>query len=731
MKKVLIFFFLTVFYAQGQLEIGGDAVYSPTQLEIVTARYFNNWSIGRNDEIDETINSSEDFYNDVIVNGNGDRGRWDNFHNSTSVIPNSGPDGRYEPHYQRARRYGSGDYPNEVNVSENISKTANFALILGKAAEMHNAGISFENVNPEGEISFNGQNWKLNDLAEELANAVFLELIWYAESDALDASNGGTQRESGEPARQNSTHGTFSRFMYNPTSIFGIDGLRTGAPWWVTFAKMSKLVHAYGKVKDLLVGKQIYEDNKLKVNYWFKDWRDFCFANMDILMKTKLDSNWRDFDKNWNIGGGLFDGKGNAQSYTHYDSNGNGQNRIQGNLWDVFNNRENDHFEYLHTYATYFGDEELQDWMYDWWKAFYAVYTWSDGTMYEFYRGGTGIPAMQYPHIIIVQLVSMAQTHANAVINNFPNVGTNPRKFYDYESSMGSDELSDGDWSDSSSGGNKGLELTMNNILRHFQNSSNGGWFLNRYDESGVAIPEDPSQTNTIASGLANLYYDNNFFRAGNVRDGSMGLNSYSNHGSGGLNGEWGQAWWLAGSLGGEVAAYEMGGVLADDISAWENDADRDSDNEEDEQEEEEEEENNDEENNDEEGNTEEENDNEESDNAEEEENDEASDVDDFLEEDVDDTITAEELDNLLEANNEFFIAENPVRDATLKIVKSDDECGIISIYDLNARLLHQRNECGKQLSIPIDFILSRGVYVVRVERQSRTDVKRFLFNRN
>ena len=44
--------------------------------------------------------------------------------------------------------------------------------------------------------------------------------------------------------------------------IFGIDGLRTGAPWWVTFAKMSKLVHAYGKVKDLLVGKQIYQNNK-------------------------------------------------------------------------------------------------------------------------------------------------------------------------------------------------------------------------------------------------------------------------------------------------------------------------------------------------------------------------------------------------------------------------------------------------------------------------------------
>jgi len=576
MRVLFILFPILVF---GQLEIGGDAVYSPSQLDSVTQRYLDNWSIGRNNEIGETVTSTTNFYNDVIVNNVGDRGRWDNFHNVTAVIPNSGPDGQYEPHYTRARSFGSGDYPNEVNVSENISKAANYAIILANAKDMldNSRTSGFINVNGSNEITFNGSQWQLDVLAEALAQAVFEELVWYAESDALDASNGGIEREVGEPSRTNATHGTFARFKYDPSSIFGTNGLRTGAPWWIAFAKMSKLVHAYGKIKAIADGQAWFtQADRDKVNYWFKDWRDFCFSNMDYLLNDKLANDWRSFGTNWSINGGYFP-SGGGQIYTHFSNNDGtgGVNRIQGNLWDVFNNREMDHFEYLATYADYFGDTSLQDYIYDFTKAFYMVYTWSDGTMYEFYRGGSSTPAMQYPHIIIVQLLAITNTYAKAVINGFPNMtDNNPRKFFDYTTGEGSTARG-ATWDDPSDGGSKGLLLTSLNIARWFQNSANSGWFLDRYDESGTAVPEDANQTNSIYAGLANSYYNDPVLDAANKRqlrvEGQLGFNNYSIHGSGGLNGEWGQSWWLAGSLGGEVAAYDMGGVLASDITSWEN----------------------------------------------------------------------------------------------------------------------------------------------------------------
>ncbi len=97
----------------------------------------------------------------------------------------------------------------------------------------------------------------------------------------------------------------------------------------------------------------------------------------------------------------------------------------------------------------------------------------------------------------------------------------------------------------------------------------------------------------------------------------------------------------------------------------------------------------------------------------------------------MEDTISEEELDEILEANSEFFIAENPVRESMLKIVKSDDDCGVVSIYDMTARLLYQKDNCGRQISIPVDFILSTGIYIVQVARESKTNVKRFLYTRN
>jgi hypothetical protein len=585
MKKLLIILFLAFISVNAQTpEIQGQAIFFPSQWDAYSQRVLNGYTIpDRNyDEVAKTIAWSAEFVNDV-ANGK-DKGRWDNWWSATSRIPTQQLDEFatvYENHSGRNRSRGDSYYSADENVSERISIANLMMMAVHKGDQNFVDGSTYALVNSSRQMTWNGSLQTLESIRDQIAAAILIELKWLADSDNHDASNGGVLGGDStyydgttRPTRTNTSHGTFQRYFYAPTTVWGSNGVRNDGMWWITSAVMSKNLHIYGSLKEVYGTNADFIAAESKISYWFKDWVYMYYVNHEYLTANQLGSNWRNFTANSFPGGSLYGGGGSGQTYGYY-TNTNETGGVMGIMnqpINLFNNRQMDIVDFIHTYSTYFGDQFLIDYSFDLFKTHIILYVNENGVHGEFYRGGDGVPSHQYVHINMVQLISMSQVHAIGAISNFDNV-SNPRKYYDYTSLEGTHEYFANDIAANTSDGvtPKGVLSVFDFVAKTWQPSANGGFRNVIYDIAGNGYPENKNNTNSISHGLANMYFDTPLQEAANIRDGRLNfVDGYSENSMGGFTSEAGQAWFVAGTLGGQIGSYDLGGVAETDIAAFE-----------------------------------------------------------------------------------------------------------------------------------------------------------------
>ena len=540
MKALTLFLLLfSIVSCNGQLKMKAQGVFTASDAEVFSNRILCNYTYtGHIDEAEMIKNDVSNFYNDVVVNGGADRGRWDNFYGMNGLLPlNPGTAAQqYEPHYTRANRAQSGTFPNENYSSERLHEAAILAFALNKADSDFQIG----------EVS---KNSKI--IAKELSLGIWQEIVAMAIDDKLDASNGGRERLSGEPERNNSSFGQTVRFDHTAqASKSDRAGIQRGEPYYISAMKMVKVLHSYGLIKEIIETENDFLENESFVNYWIQDWVRWAYGQYNRFFVNSFGSNWRDFEKNYSPTSS-FEGSGSDQAYTYYDGNGNGINRVTEAQRFTLNNRELIYPLLVKTFATYFDVKELEDWAFDVFKVYIALGVYPDGTHHEMYRLGSNQIAndfpMVYPELSTAILLAWARTHEVGVQNGSLS---NAQKYWAYSSSLGSEELYQNAWETSTSGGQKGLEMVLENIAGYLKSDEDGGFVGKRYNQNGILL-DNRNQTMTAIYAMAERYYDNELFQRIVTRN---GFPKYRPVGLAGLPTEAGAAWGLYLSMGGETA---------------------------------------------------------------------------------------------------------------------------------------------------------------------------------
>ncbi|NKI32037.1 hypothetical protein [Croceivirga thetidis] len=642
-----------------------QGVFTEAEGEIYSNRVLCNFSYPNH--VNETQMMNEDvsqFYRDVILSGVADSGRWDNFYDFNGLLPlnPSQTSQRYEPHYRRANSAQEGTYPNNNYSSERLHEAANLAFAL-----------SFSEVDYE----IAGISKPSNTIAKELARAVWKEIVAMANDDKLDASNGGANRELGEPGRNNPSYGQTIRFDHTPqTAKSNRVGIQRGEPFYISAMKIVKVLHSYGLIKEIIKDESDFTQNEEFVNYWILDWTRWAYAQYNRFFVNSFGTNWRAFDGNFSPTQS-FAGSGIDQAYTYFDGDGNGVNRVTEAQRFTLNNRELIYPLLVKTYATYFDDKDLEAWAYDVFKVYVALGIYPDGTHHEMYRLGsnsiTNNFPMVYPELSSAILLAWARTHEVGVKNGSLS---DADKYWSYTSSMGSDELYRSPWETPTSGGSKGLELVLENIAGYLKGEDEGGVVGNRYNQNGILI-DNRDQTMTAIYAMANRFYNNQLFEDIIERN---GYPTYRPTSLAGLPTEAGAGWGLYLAMGGETAILpanqnsnsECGNIaFPDSDSSDDNDDDSNEDGE----------------------NTE------------------------------NDTLSEEEV------NQQYaIVAENPVRESTIRIRKQNADCVNLKIFDLTAKLLFLENRCGENIDLDVSFLPRNNLYFLQLLNLEHNQTFKLLF---
>ena len=308
-----------------------------------------------------------------------------------------------------------------------------------------------------------------------LAGYVLTALLARANDNNLDASNGGSQRISGEPTRTNSTHGTSERFPFGRQEDFrAVVGQN---PWFMLSSKMEQYLISYSIIFDLVKNTTNYTNNANVINYWFNDYYRFAINSATIHTNYWLGSNWRNFQQNYARPTLIFD---NRPAFS-------GPSTVLYNVSTAaaqgLTNRSADSFGYIHLFGETFNVAAAKSFGYDIFRAVMAIAVYADGTFHEHYRWDAN-PDYVYTHI--VKFMFMAHTNEVGVQKGLlPTSDAN--KFYGYTTSMGTNELFNGGTFSSTSGGSKNLRLVLTNLSRYYRLPANGGFEGVRYRANGSA----------------------------------------------------------------------------------------------------------------------------------------------------------------------------------------------------------------------------------------------------
>jgi len=376
----------------------------------------------------------------------------------------------------------------------------------------------------------------------ELAQAVFKELVIVANDDQLDASNGTT--------KHNATFGTTIRFNYEYRS--------SGPPWFASAAKIQKYIESYALVYPIVKNDPFFQGNVERVEQFFEDWHNYMKQISDNLLRGFVGDNWRQ---------GLYEqdtilepaDASFSQPFTHLDENNQPVNRTTILQNGAFNNRVWDFIGLVSSYGVYFNNADSRNFTWSYFKLFLELNVFPDGTLSEWYRSYDGSPnqGFVYNYATLLHIIRVAQKHAVAVENGLPGV-QDRGKYYDYTTSIGSEEKSDNYPGDSTSGGQKGILTMLINLSRYHRSPEDGGYIGLRKSET-LASYDGDRYVWSIVPAIANTYYQRQEltdYMKFDISKGYPGPDSTRGNAGASSWGPWGEHSWGASGTGYGIGVY-------------------------------------------------------------------------------------------------------------------------------------------------------------------------------
>jgi len=250
------------------------------------------------------------------------------------------------------------------------------------------------------------------------------------------------------------------------------------------------------------------ESEKDTIESWFSDYKDLVQAWIVLRLSQYLGANWENIGITTAKPEGPYP-SGVADPYPLKYSNGSDMTDY-GVSWfqDHFNNRMLDNVAYLHSWAVYNSDTELEHYTRAFFKAVIKYGTWSDGTYWEVIRNKPtdNTLGVFYSNVSLTALVAMA--HLDAQADHYPD-----DRLYDIATSEGivngSTNLTQSPYLGGSTTDGvtqKSLKSIIVAQSKYVRNSTNGGWYDLRYN-NGAAMTTVNKRQNSVLAAVANLYY--------------------------------------------------------------------------------------------------------------------------------------------------------------------------------------------------------------------------------
>ncbi|WP_157961197.1 hypothetical protein [Lutibacter citreus] len=271
-------------------------------------------------------------------------------------------------------------------------------------------------------------------------------------------------------------------------------------------SKVKKLKDTYYLIKGLT--DILTENEKNDIETWFKDYKNLVQNWFMSRMDHYLGANWENIGISRAYPEGLFPIQYNDPFPI---KNSKGNNMVEYAVtWfqDHFNNRVLDQVAYLHSWAVYNEDLELEHCTREFFKLAIKYVTWSDGTYWELIRNNSkdNTLGVFYTNISLTSLIYMA--HLDSQANHFPN-----DKLYDFKTTdgiiKGSTNLTvkpylGGSTTDGIT--KKSIKTLIMGQSKYLRNSANGGWNDVRFN-NGKPMSTVNTRENSVIAAIANIYY--------------------------------------------------------------------------------------------------------------------------------------------------------------------------------------------------------------------------------
>jgi hypothetical protein len=278
---------------------------------------------------------------------------------------------------------------------------------------------------------------------------------------------------------------------------------------WIQSAKAKKLLDSYNLLKNIQT--VLKDSDKLTIESWFKEFAEMSYQNFKERVESYLGANWDINGVFKFVPEGIYPGE---IENPIQDSSGNDITKFTM-AWaqDIFNNRNWDVVQYIHSWAVEDDNREMENWAREYFKGWIKYATFADGTMAEMWRNSDNIPTSGIHYGWITSGAATEIAHLDATANHFPN-----DRLYDYQTTegvlSGSVNLTTTGYAGSSTTNEvtkKSLLGVIKALTNYYRSSSNGGWNDLRYfkTSNNTLIQLNPtgiSQPSVIAA-MANLYY--------------------------------------------------------------------------------------------------------------------------------------------------------------------------------------------------------------------------------
>ena len=345
-------------------------------------------------------------------------------------------------------------------VSDNIFYAGIYAFILA-------------NRNDNGDL----------DYAKQLANAIATQILARANDSSLDFSN------------RNSW----------------LDGVEAN-PFFITAAWLEKTLNNWSLIKSMDLVTNLTVEEETTIDNWFKKGADWAYDKLYNHYVEAFGPNW---ESSFSSTGYNKFYLNNSKSVVYVNGTEKSGYTLNFAAALIGWNTTSKYASLIHTYALLYQDQNALELSERWFEDTFKFSVFPDGTSYELVRASASTPkqGIQYWAITEGQLVSMAHTHAVAVLRGNPIVnGQSYSALYDYTTSEGLSDYLPSHVASDTKGGTKGLK---NYLLAHAkyigQSTGLNGWGeVRQVNQTPYPKHEMPDNFHYfVAIAQANSYYQN------------------------------------------------------------------------------------------------------------------------------------------------------------------------------------------------------------------------------